>query len=143
MRIPIEGLVSADSPIADPAPSMVKLSIWLKSQILEKLAESQATQSSVAKHFVVSRKTIQNVIADKKLLRGVEMAKHSHKKCHLKVEQKYENADETALFYRLLPGRKIEGNRVSAAGKNFSKERVTVLLCCSVLQMKPAIISDR
>ena len=217
-------------------------------QILEKLAEPKATQSSVAKHFGVSRKTIQNVIANKELLRGVEIAKHSHKRCHLKVEQKYEdvseatyqwllqmrekhgevpivesvvcakamrfanllnkldfkaskgwftcwknryglnlykvrnlsnsniqicgerrdvpqdnveaflvdlqkpkdeyrdenifNADETALFYRLLPERTIKRNHVAAVGKKFSKDRVTLLLCCSATgeKLPPLVI---
>ena len=66
----IKGLASAYSSIADLARSMVKLSVLLKLQISEKLAEPKATQSSVAKHFGVSRETIQNVIANKELLRG-------------------------------------------------------------------------
>ena len=74
--------------------SMVKLSISLELQILEKLAEPKATQGPVAKHFGVSRKTIQNVIANKKRLRGVEIAEHSHKRCHLKFEQNYEDVSE-------------------------------------------------
>ena len=52
----------------------------------------------------------------------------------LKDEYKDENifnADDTALFYRLLPERTIERNHVAAAAKKFSKDRVTLLLCCS------------
>ena len=216
---------------------MVKFSISVKLQILEKLAKSKATQSSVAKHFGVSRKTTENVSANKELLCRVKIAKHNHKRCHLKFEQKYEdineassqrllqmrekhgdvpiprnvfcakamrfatllnkldfkasvgwftcwenryrlnvykvrnflnsniqicgerkdvpqdnievflvdlrklkdeyrdenvcNADETALFYRLLRERMIERNLVAATGEKFSKDRVTFLLCCS------------
>ena len=244
----IKELVSTYSPIADLARSMVKLSISLKLQISEKLAEPKATQSSVAKQFGVSRKNIQNVIANKELLRGVEIAKHSHKRCHLKVEQKYEdvseatyqwllqmrerhgevpivesvvcakamrfanllnkpdfkaskgwftcwknryglnlykvrnlsnsniqifgerrdvlqdnvevflvdlqklkdeyrdenifNADETALFYHLLPERTIERNHLAAVGKNSREDRVTLLLCCSATgeKLPPLVI---
>ena len=75
----MKGFVSAYSPIADLARSMLKLSISLKLQILEKLAEPKATQSSIAKHFSVSRITIQNSIGNKELSHGVEIAKQSQK----------------------------------------------------------------
>ena len=78
-----------------------KLSISLKLQILEKLAEPKPTQSSVAKHFGFSRKTIQNVIANKELLRGFKIAGHSHKRCHLKVEQKYGDVSEVTYHWLL------------------------------------------
>ena len=48
----------------------------------EKIAEPKATENSVAKSFGVAPKTTQNIIANKELLRVVEIAKHSHKRCH-------------------------------------------------------------
>ena len=52
------------------------------------------------------------------------------------------NANETALFYRLLPERTIEINHVAAVGKKFSKDRVTLLLCCSATgeKLPPLVI---
>ena len=53
------------------------------------------------KHFGVSRKSIQNINANKELLHGVKIAKHSHKICHLKVEQKYEDVSEATYQWLL------------------------------------------
>ena len=52
------------------------------------------------------------------------------------------NANETALFYRLLPERTIERNHAAAVGKKFLKHRITLLLCCSVTaeQLPPLVI---
>ena len=66
----------------------------LNFQILEKLAQSKPTQSSVAKHFVVFQETIQNVTSNKELIRRVEIGKHSHKRYHLKFKQKHEDVIE-------------------------------------------------
>ena len=41
------------------------------------------------------------------------------------------NAGGSALFYCPLPDRTIEGNLEAAIGKKFSKDWVTLLLCCS------------
>ena len=48
------------------------------------------------------------------------------------------NASETALFYRLLPERTIEISHVAVVGKKFSKDWVTLLLCCSATGEKLA-----
>ena len=42
------------------------------------------------------------------------------------------NADESVLFYRICPGRTSGRNLAAAAVKNFSKDRITLLICCSV-----------
>ena len=87
-----------------------KLSISLKLQILEKLAE----RKSLLRNTAVSRKTIQNVIANKKLLHGVWIAKPSHERCHLKFEQMYEDVSE-ATYQWLLQVRKKHGESVVCA----------------------------
>ena len=51
----MKGLISANSPIADLARSIVKLSILLKLEISEKTVKPKAVQSSAAKNFGVFR----------------------------------------------------------------------------------------
>ena len=64
---------------------------------------NQKTQSTVAKHFVVSWKTIWNVISKKE--RGVEIAKYTHSRCQLKFEQDYKDVSEaTCKWLLLMPG---------------------------------------
>ena len=104
----IKELVSAYSLIANIVRRVVNLSISLKLHILGKVAKPKATQSSVAKHFNVFQNTIKKLIANKELVCGVEIAKHRHKRCHLKIEQKCEDVSE-ATYQWLLQMRERHG----------------------------------
>lgn len=52
------------------------------------------------------------------------------------------NCDETALFYRTLPDKTLSVKTAECKGGKLSKDRVTVLLCCSATgeKYKPLVI---
>lgn len=52
------------------------------------------------------------------------------------------NADETALYYCVLPDKTLEHCHVAACGKKVSKARITLLLCCSAAgeKLPPLVI---
>jgi DDE superfamily endonuclease/Tc5 transposase DNA-binding domain len=52
------------------------------------------------------------------------------------------NADETGLFYRKLPGRSLVLRGISCKEQAQSKDRITLLLCCSASgeKLKPLVI---
>ena len=53
------------------------------------------------------------------------------------------NADETSLFFKLLPERSMVLSKDSCKGGKRSKERYTVLLCCNwsgTHKLKPLVI---
>lgn len=71
-----------------------KLSISQKLDILEKLNEPKASQCSVAKTFGVSRKTVQNVIMNKDLLKEHADSGLNRKRCHVTVDQKFDDVND-------------------------------------------------
>ncbi|UYV84496.1 TIGD4 [Cordylochernes scorpioides] len=53
------------------------------------------------------------------------------------------NADETGLFWRLLPDKKLHFKGETCTGGKASKERITILLCCNMdgsEKMQPLVI---
>ncbi|KAF4531378.1 hypothetical protein B566_EDAN019502 [Ephemera danica] len=74
-----------------------RLSISQKSDILAKLSEPGASQSSVAKSMNVSCKTIRNVVANQDILRRYMDSGASLKKCHLKIDEKYAHLNEATF----------------------------------------------
>ena len=46
------------------------------------------------------------------------------------------NCDETGLFFRALPDRTLAAKGEDCSGTKTSKERMTVMLCCSALARK-------
>ncbi|UYV75558.1 K02A2.6-like [Cordylochernes scorpioides] len=53
------------------------------------------------------------------------------------------NADETGLFWRLLPDKTLHFKGETCTGGNASKERITILLCCNMdgsEKMQPLVI---
>lgn len=60
------------------------------------------------------------------------------------TEEQIYNADETALYYRLLPDKTyVSANEKSAAGHKKSKERLTAMLCANAAathKLKPLMI---
>ena len=71
-----------------------KLSITKKLQILQKLSKAGESQSSVAKIFGVSRKTVQNVISNKELLKQADQFGVNQNRCQLKVGQKFDDVNK-------------------------------------------------
>lgn len=71
-----------------------RLSISKKKRILDCLSQPKATQCSVAKLFGISRRTVQYVLANKELINKVIVAGVSGARCHLKVDQKFEDVNE-------------------------------------------------
>ena len=54
------------------------------------------------------------------------------------------NADETGLFFRQLPTKSLVSKNEKCFGGKMPKERITVLLCCSVTgeKLKPLVIGN-
>jgi len=52
------------------------------------------------------------------------------------------NCDETGLFFRALPDKTLSAKRQSSKGGKRSRERITVLFCCSATgeKLKPLVI---
>lgn len=86
-----------------------KLSIAQKLQILDMLEEPRATQSSVAKEFGVSRKTIQNTIANRNLLKERAGYGLNRKRCHLRIEQKFDDVND-AVYQWFMRMREKHGD---------------------------------
>ena len=85
-----------------------RLSICEKANIFEKLGEPGATLCSVAKSFGVSRKTVQNVIANKELLEERMKMRTSLKRCHLRIDEKFGEINE-ATFQWFIRMRETRG----------------------------------
>lgn len=74
-----------------------RLSIVEKAEIIKKLSEPRATQTSVAKMLGVSRRTVQNAMKKEGLINEQLNNGNSRKRCHLKVDQKYGEVND-AIF---------------------------------------------
>lgn len=72
-----------------------KLNVTEKCKILQHLSEPGASQSSVARAVGVSRKTVQNIIANREALTTISLENVNLNRCHLKPRGNFADVDET------------------------------------------------
>lgn len=74
-----------------------KLTVQAKLAILRRMEEPKATQRNVAKSLGVSRKTVQNVLRNRKVLTQMTTSVDSRKRYRLKQKLKYGDIDKATF----------------------------------------------
>ena len=94
------------------------------------------------KRFGISKKILSGESADINPIVVVEWKSKIHTICQGYEASNIFNADETGIFWRQLPAGSLVQKTDKCKGGKFSKDRITVLLCCSFQgeKLKPLVI---